>query len=70
MIPPSELMTWFRPKPVAIRCERVGFGSRSPASCSVRNRLYGMFALKASITQSRHRHIDRSESLLNPCVSA
>ena len=70
MMPPSELMTWLRPKPVAIRWSSVGFGSRSPASCSVRNRSYGMLALKLSITQSRQRHMDRAESLLNPCVSA
>jgi len=70
MMPPSELITWLRPKPVAMRCSRVGEGRRSPASCSVTNVLYGRLRLKASITQSRQRHIVRVESLLKPWESA
>ena len=58
MMPPSALPRWLRLKPVAIRWSSVALGSRSPASCSTVNWSNGMFVLKASITQSRHRHIE------------
>jgi hypothetical protein len=40
--------------PAATSWSGVGFGSRSPASCSMVNRSNGTFALNALITQSRY----------------
>ncbi len=53
MIPPSLVVMLHRLNPVAMSWSRVGFGSRSPASCSTVNRSNGMFWLKALMTQSR-----------------
>jgi hypothetical protein len=62
MMPPSPLPRWLRLKPVAMRCSSVALGSRSPAICSTVNWSKGMLALKASMTQSRQRHMKRSPS--------
>ena len=50
---------WLRLKPDAIFWSWVALGSRSPAICSMVNSSYGMFWLKALITQSRHGHMSR-----------
>ena len=50
---------WLRLKPLAIFCSMVGFGSRSPAICSIVNWSNGMLRLNASITQSRQGHMSR-----------
>ena len=42
-----------------MRCSRVASGSRSPASCQVRNWSYGRLPLKAPITQSRYGDMSR-----------
>ncbi len=60
--PASVTVRLLRLKPVAIRCARVGEGSRSPAICSITNRSNGMFWLNASMTQSRQGHIVRAKS--------
>ncbi len=57
MVPPSWVFMWLRLNPDAIRAESVASGSRSPASCSTVNWSKGMFALNASITQSRQAHM-------------
>ncbi len=51
--PPSLVVMLQRLKPLATRCSRVGFGSKSPASCSIVKRSNGMPWLKARITHSR-----------------
>ena len=48
--PPSRVIMFSRLKPVATSCSVVGFGSRSPASCSIVNWSNGLFALNASMT--------------------
>ena len=40
------------------------------ATCSIANSLYGMFALKALLTQSRHAHTNRGLSLFESVESA
>jgi hypothetical protein len=62
MLPPSFVWRCRRLKAVAMRCSRVAFGSRSPASCHVRNWSYGRFSLNARMTQSRYGDTSRSTS--------
>ena len=49
-VPPSLLVIVFRWNAVAMSCSSVGFGSRSPASCSIVNWSNGLFALKLLMT--------------------
>lgn len=64
------LVRWLRWKPVAMRWLNVGFGSRSPASCSIARRSNGMSALNASMTHSRHFQAMRAVSRWQPGESA
>ena len=57
--PPSSLYVVFRLKPLAIRCDMLACGNRSPATCSNAKRSNGILVLNALITQSRYNHIDR-----------
>ena len=70
MIPPSPLPRWLRLKPVATIWSNRASGSMSPATCSTVNSSKGLFAAKASITQSRQRHMSRAASVWYPLVSA
>ena len=49
-VPPSLFVIVFRWNAVAVNCSSVGFGRRSPASCSTVNRSNGMFWLNAWMT--------------------
>ena len=69
-MPPSWLISVLRWKPVATFCSVVGFGSRSPASCSIVNWSNGRSRLRASMTQSRYFQIDRGASMVKPLESA
>ena len=51
--PASTFVGEQRLNPVAINCDFVGDGRRSPASCSTVNCSNGISALRASTTQSR-----------------
>ena len=57
------VIMWLRLKPEAIFWSMVALGSRSPATWSRMNSSYGMFWLKALMTQSRHAHMSRRESM-------
>jgi len=50
LVPPSLLVIVFRWNAVATICSSVGFGSRSPASCSSVNTSKGLLALKERMT--------------------